>query len=183
MAFLIGSMRHAGDPSIVVTEPARPSNTMAHESRLNLELHRLFAERPVAALGTLDEHGAPFVSMVPFAVEPASGALVLHVSALAAHTRQMQTEPRVSLLVMGADDWAESPQALPRVTIAAWAEFTPRDSAAYLARHPQAELMTQLPDFAFVRLQPTAARHVAGFGAARSVGLEDLARLLAAITA
>lgn len=163
---------------------------MTHESRLNLELRRLLAERAVAALGTLDEHGAPFVSMVPFAVEPASGALVLHVSALAAHTRQMQAEPRVSLLVTGADDWAESPQALPRVTISARAEFASRDSdaerplrTAYLARHPQAELMTQLPDFAFVRLQPAAARHVAGFGAARSVSLEDLARLLAAITA
>lgn len=162
---------------------------MPHESRLDVELRRLLAERPVAALGTLDEHGAPFVSMVPFAVEPVSGVLVLHVSALAAHTRQMQAEPSVSLLVMGADDWAESPQALPRVTLSARAEFTPRDSeaerplrAAYLARHPQAELMTQLPDFAFVRLQPTAARHVAGFGAARSVDLEDLARLLAAIT-
>lgn len=162
----------------------------AHLSRLDLELRRLLAERPVAALGTLDEHGAPFVSMVPFAVEPASGALVLHVSALAVHTRQMQAEPRVSLLVMGADDWAESPQALPRVTIAARAEFTPRDSAAerplraaYLARHPQAELMTQLPDFTFVRLVPISARHVAGFGAARSVAPDDLARVLAGIAA
>jgi hypothetical protein len=164
--------------------PTQPS----HVSRLDLELRRLLAERPVAALGTLDESGAPFVSMVPFAVEPASGCLVLHVSALAAHTRQMQAQPRVSLLVMGADDWAESPQALPRVTISARAEFTARDSeaerplrAAYLARHPQSELMTQLPDFAFVRLAPTAARHVAGFGAARSVALDELARVLAGI--
>ena len=161
---------------------------MPHVSRLDLELLRLLAERPVAALGTLDEHGAPFVSMVPFAVDPASGALVLHVSALAAHTRQMQAEPRISLLVMGADDWAESPQALPRVTISARAEFTPRDSAAerplraaYLTRFPQAELMAQLPDFAFVRLAPTAARHVAGFGSARSVAPDDLARLLVGI--
>ncbi len=111
-----------------------------------------------------------------------------HARALAAHTRQTQAEPRVSLLGMGAHDWAESPQALPRVTIPALADFTARDSAAeralraaYLARHPQAELMTQLPDFAFVRLVPTAARHVAGFGAARSVAPDDLVRVLAGI--
>jgi heme iron utilization protein len=114
---------------------------MTHESRLDLELRRLLTERPVAALGTLDEHGAPFVSMVPFAVEPASGCLVLHGSA------------------------AEQPLR-----------------AAYLGRHPQAELMTQLPDFAFVRLQPCAVRHVAGFGAARSVDPEVLVRLLSTDT-
>jgi putative heme iron utilization protein len=165
---------------------------MPHLSRLDLQLVALLAERPVGALGTLEDDGAPAVSMVPFAVDGAAGELILHVSGLSAHTRQMRRDGRVSLLVTAADGAAEPPQALPRVTVQAQARFAdPVDEAGraaaarcraiYLARHPAAELMTQLPDFAFVRLRPTAVRHIAGFGAARSVDLADLARLLAAV--
>lgn len=159
-----------------------------HLSRSDRELLALFANRPVAALGTLDEAGMPALSMVPFAVLADEGALVLHVSELAAHTRQMRREPRVAVLIMGGDDAAETPQALPRVSLSAIATFLEpgndrhlRASATYLARFPQSELMTQLPDFQFVALAPTAVRHVAGFGAARSVDPADLARVLRAL--
>jgi putative heme iron utilization protein len=165
---------------------------MPHLSRLDLQLVALLAERPVGALGTLEDDGAPAVSMVPFAVDPPAGELILHVSGLSAHTRQMRRDGRVSLLVIAADDAAQLPQALPRVTVQAQATFAEADSEAgkeaaarcqalYLARHPAAELMTQLADFTFVRLRPTAVRHIAGFGAARSVDLADVARLLAAV--
>lgn len=165
---------------------------MSHLSRLDLQLVALLAERPVGALGTLDDDGAPAVSMVPFALDPPAGELILHVSGLSAHTRQMRRDGRVSLLVTAADDAAELPQALPRATLQARATFVVADGEAgkdaaarcqalYLARHPAAELMAQLPDFAFVRLRPTAVRHIAGFGAARSIELADFARLLAAV--
>lgn len=159
---------------------------MTHLSRLDLELLKLLRERPVAALGTIDGEGLPFVSMVPFVVEPASGDLVLHVSGLAAHSRHLAARPDVSLMVMGADDAAETPQALPRVTLSARADIldsgTPEAqicSGVYLARFPESELMTQLPDFRFVRLSLRAARQVAGFGAARSVEGETLRAMLA----
>ncbi|MEY8878269.1 MAG: HugZ family protein [Leptothrix sp. (in: b-proteobacteria)] len=159
---------------------------MTHLSRLDQQLLALLTERPVGALGTLEDDGAPAVSMVPFALDASAGELILHVSALSAHTRQMRREARVSLLVMAADAAAEVPQALPRVTLQATATFVAADSEAvarcqaiYLARHPNAELMTQLPDFSFVRLAPTALRHIAGFGAARSVEVADFRRLLA----
>lgn len=162
-----------------------PADAAPHESRLDRELRALLLQRPVAALGTLDDTGAPAVSMVSFALDSEDAALLLHVSGLAAHTRQMQRDPRVSLMVLGADDAAESPQALPRVSIAAQARFVEpgneeaqRCCAIYLARHPQAELMTRLPDFRFIRLLPTSVRHVAGFGAARSLEPADLQTLL-----
>jgi len=160
---------------------------MNHVSRLDQDLQTLLRDRPVAALGTLDDEGAPFVSMVPYAIEPALGELVLHVSGLAAHSRHLRERPVVSLMVMGRDDAADMPQALPRVTIAARAEVLEPGSpaaraceAVYLARFPEAELMTGLPDFRFVLLHASGARHVAGFGAARSVEapvLESLLRL------
>jgi len=48
----------------------------------------LLRRRSTAALGTLHD-GAPFVSMVPYAVLPDGAAFVVHVSRLAGHTKDM----------------------------------------------------------------------------------------------
>ena len=60
-----------------------------HLPRLGHALRTLLHKRRHAALGTLDAAGAPFVSMVPFAIDAAAGRLVLHISGLAAHTGHM----------------------------------------------------------------------------------------------
>jgi len=162
---------------------------MTHEPRLMRELRDLITGRRVAALGTLDasDPAQTFVSMVPYAVWPGGPALVVHVSALAAHTRNLQSHPRASLLVMAVEHTGEPVHALPRVTLDVIAETPLRDSAdwqaarqAYLTRFPEAEPMTELGDFRFVLLRPTGARQVAGFGAARSVAGDELARVLGA---
>ena len=158
---------------------------MTHEPRLTRELRYLLQTQRVAALGTLREDGAPLVSMVPFAVEPGHACLVIHVSGLAAHTRNLQTSPAVSLLVMQAEVKGEPVHALPRVTLEARAEVLVRASpvweacrAAYLARFPEAEPMTELGDFMFMAIHVSAARQVAGFGAARSLDALTLAPIL-----
>ena len=158
-----------------------------HLPRLGHALRTLLHERRHAALGTLDAAGAPFVSMVPFAVDATAGRLVLHVSGLAAHTGHMAAEPRVSLLVTAADAAGQPVHDLARVTLQALAH-TPAPGAAdwasaraaYLARFPEATPMTELPDFRFITLQITGARQVAGVGAARSVPADELASILAA---
>jgi len=158
-----------------------------HEPRLTRALRALLHSHRVAALGTLGPDGAAQVSMVPFALAPEAACLVLHVSALAAHTRNLQTAPAASLLVMQAEVAGEPVHALPRVTLECRAA-TPQDGsstwqacrAAYLARFPEAEPMTALGDFAFVALTVTGARHVAGFGAARTVEAAELAQVLGA---
>ncbi|QTD44082.1 pyridoxamine 5'-phosphate oxidase family protein [Ottowia testudinis] len=161
--------------------------TTPHLSRLDHALHALLHERRHAALGTLDAGGRPFVSMVPYAIDAAAPCLVLHVSGLAAHTAHMATDARVSLLVTAADAPDQPVHDLARVTLQALAHAPARGSAAwasartaYLARFPDAEPMTELPDFRFVTLEPTAARQVAGFGAARAVPADELTRILAA---
>ncbi len=158
---------------------------MTHESRLNRELRALLHTQRVAAFGTLDEHGAPAVSMVPYAIETGLACFVIHVSGLAAHTRNLQSTPAVSLLVMRPEVASEPVHALPRVTLQGRAEVLEPQGpawaacrAAYLARFPEAEPMTQLGDFSFVAIHPDSARQVAGFGAARSIGAAELARLL-----
>jgi putative heme iron utilization protein len=158
---------------------------MATEHSLTRALRELLASQRTAALGTLDEHGAPFVSMVPFAVDRVDHSLVIHVSGLAAHSRNLQRSPRVSLLVCQAEVAGEPVHALPRVTLDATALVAEPGSpealacrAVYLARFPDAEPMTTLGDFRFVRLRASGARQVAGFGAARSLDAAELTRAL-----
>jgi putative heme iron utilization protein len=138
-------------------------------------LRQLLDQRPVAALGTL-HRGDPAVSMVPFVARPGDGALLIHVSSLATHTRDLQRHPRVSLLVMAEADAGQPPQALPRVALQCDARTLARDGAeydgaraAYLARFPDAAPTFALGDFAIVVLQPVSARLVAGFGRAYSL--------------
>lgn len=153
-----------------------------HLPRLGLLLRELLWARRVAALGTADADGTPIVSMVPYAIVPDQGALVIHVSALAAHSANLAQRPAVSLMVMEPEPPAGEPvHALARVTLLAQADSPERDSAAwsecraaYLARFPEAEPMTSFGDFRFVLLRVTGARQVAGFGAARSVQIDEL---------
>jgi heme iron utilization protein len=158
---------------------------MAAEHSLTRALRSLLDQQRTAALGTLDETGAAFVSMVPFAVDTDDRSLVIHVSGLAAHSHNMQRSPRVSLLVCASEVAGEPVHALPRVTLEATADFSESGSPMalasrqiYLARFPEAEPMTALGDFRFVRLTPMGARHVAGFGAARTLQAAEVARAL-----
>ena len=158
---------------------------MPHEPRLTAELRSLLHASRVAALGTLGDDGAPFVSMVPYAIEAAGARLVIHVSGLAPHTRNLQARPQVSMLVMQPEMAGEPVHALPRVTLeCAAAALEPNSPAwqigraAYVERFPEAGYMTELGDFMFFSLQVRGARQVAGFGAARSVGAEDIRQAL-----
>jgi len=122
---------------------------------------------------------------VPFALEPALGCLVLHVSALAAHTRQLRAQPQVSLMVVQPEVPDAPVHALPRIMLDGLASLLEPGSAdwlacrsAYLARFPEAEPMTELADFSFVALRPRHGRHIAGFGTARDVYNEEVQRAM-----
>lgn len=133
----------------------------------------------MAALATL-HRGEPAVSMVPFVLNT-EGVLLIHVSALATHTRDMQEHPRVSLMVMAEPDADSPPQALPRVSLQAEARMLPREGseyeaakARYLARFPDSAVTFELGDFAIVVLKPLSARLVAGFGRAHALAADTL---------
>ena len=162
-------------------------NSMTHEPRWSQALRELLQHTRVAALGTLQPDGRPFVSMVPFAIEPERGVLVIHVSALAAHSGNMERNPQVSLLVMQAEVEGEAVHALPRITFEGVASPMERGTqpweqarATYLQRFPEAQPMTELGDFRFVQITVLAARQVAGFGAARALDEQQLQMLLQA---
>lgn len=160
---------------------------MPHESRLDQSLKQLLQNRRTAALASLQaaaEGGVmPAVSFVPYAIHAAAGVLVIHVSALAAHTRNLRQSPLVSLLVTAPEEPQRPVHALERVTIFGRAMELATEAAAecrkaYLNRFPEAEPMTALGDFRFVQIAPLGARHVAGFGAARDLSAEEFIALL-----
>ena len=158
-----------------------------HLPRLTRALAHLLAERRTGALATLAEDGSPFVSLVPFALEPERGWLVLHVSALAEHAANLAARPGVSLLI-AQGEVADAPvHALARVSLQGRALALEPGStdwgdcrAAYLERFPEAEPMTHFADFRFVAIEPVAARQVAGFGAARTLDAQELRLALSA---
>lgn len=156
------------------------------EHSLTRALRSLLNHQRTAALGTLDEADASvFVSRVPFAIDPHTRELVLHVSGLAAHTRNLRRHSQVSLLVAEPEQPGEPVHALPRVTLQGQARFVDPDEAdaaaccaVYLARFPEAQPMTELGDFRFVRVRVQQARQIAGFGAARSLNTAELLQAL-----
>lgn len=131
-----------------------------------------------AALGTL-EAGAPFVSMVLYALERRPGqppSFLIHVSRLSPHTGHLRADPRASLLIMRPDTGEGDPQQLARATFQLSARPIAADDAgylearaAYLARLPQQEYLFSFPDFSLFRLEPTEARYIGGFAKAFSL--------------
>jgi putative heme iron utilization protein len=135
-------------------------------------LARLIRETRIAALGTLHD-GEPNLAMVAYALADDFSAFYIHVSRLGKHTRDMETDPRVSLLITETDDRRDDPQALARVSLQGTAEVLPRDGSdysliksMYLKRFPEAEPMFSLGDFNIWKITPKSGRFVAGFGRA-----------------
>ena len=154
------------------------------DSTQSKALHDLIQTQPIAALGTLHaDH--PFVSMTPFAVLSDGSGFVIHVSRLAAHTRDMLANPNVSLLVMAPLTPDVLPQALARITIQGQAnqcvESGPTHAdakAAYLARFPESVELFGFADFSLFVIEPASARFVGGFAQATSLSPETLRGIL-----
>jgi len=152
-------------------------------AELSERLAQLVRARATAALGTLHA-GAPYVSMVPYAIAADGSGFIIHVSTLAAHTKDMLADARVSLLITEAEGGGKSPLGLARVSVQATAEpigsepRLPGFKAAYLARFPDAEQMFDFGDFSMFLIRTVSARFVAGFGQAHSLSAESLAQIL-----
>jgi putative heme iron utilization protein len=134
------------------------------------------------ALGTLGADG-PFVSLAAYVAEPDFGGFLLHLSGLAAHTRNLQRDQRASLLIAEPDDGRADPQTLARLTLTGAAARIPADDpglaaarSRYQARLPASAMLFELPDFALYRLVPGRARYVGGFARAYTLTADDLRR-------
>lgn len=134
--------------------------------------------RPKAYLGSSarrDEHIFPSVSLVIPALR-APDCVILLLSDLSDHVRNLGDDPRASLLFDGTEGLDE-PLTGPRVTILGQVGVTtdPEDRQCYLARHPAAALYADFKDFRFYRFLPREALLVAGFGRIHRLTAAELA--------
>ena len=134
---------------------------------LGAEARRLIRTRRQAALGTVLD-GRPYVSLVAVACDTEGSPLLL-LSNLAQHTRNLQADPHVSLLL---DDTAghADPLAGPRLTLIGAAERFDNEQALeqalgrFVAQHPSARTYVGFGDFHLYRVTIERGHFVAGFG-------------------
>jgi putative heme iron utilization protein len=132
----------------------------------------LLAAETAGVLSTISVHraGYPYGSITPYALS-ASGAPLLLLSRLAAHTHNLKADPRAGLYV-GDHTAAADPQAGARVSLLGRAAPLPGAEEAdgrerYVARFPRAAAYFALGDFSLWRLDVEEARLIAGFGEIR----------------
>jgi len=132
-------------------DPTRAAKTLLREGRSG-------------ALATLMAgSGDPYCSLVNVATA-ADGSPLLLISQLAVHTRNIDADPRVSLML--DERKPGDPLEGARVMLMGTAARTgdPEARRRYLARHPDAEMYAGFKDFAFYAMTLKGAHLVAGFG-------------------
>jgi heme iron utilization protein len=159
-------------PSGEAPEPLYDVNvpTPTHAERART----LVAQISTGTLCTLaiEPAGYPYGSFVTVAFE--AGNPVFLISSLAEHTRNLERDPRASLLV--AEDGAADPLANGRVTMLGPCTRVDNDGgsarAAFLAAHPNAAYYADFRDFGFWRLRVDAVRYIGGYGSGqRRIGI------------
>jgi hypothetical protein len=129
----------------------------------------------------LPENAFPFASLVNVATAP-DGSPILLLSRLAAHSRHLASDPRLSLLL--AQTGAGDPLAHPRVTIMGTGEcvIDPDRRAAlktrFLAKHPESALYADFGDFSFWRVAMEQAHLNGGFARAGRFKASEIATSL-----
>src|SRR5687768_13094007 len=83
---------------------------------IDAEVQSLLHTTRVGMLATIGE-AFPLASAVPFVSVQGWADLLVHISTLAAHTRNLLRDPRVSLLVMERDAPEKNPLALKRLIL------------------------------------------------------------------
>jgi heme oxygenase (biliverdin-IX-beta and delta-forming) len=153
---------------------ARPSGSTSeplYDVNVPTPTHAERARTLVAQISTgtlctlaLEPEGYPYGSFVTVAFD--EGNPVFLISGLAEHTRNLERDPRASLLV--AEGGADDPLANGRVTLLGPCTRVTGDDgsarAAFLTAHPNAAYYADFRDFAFWKLRVNAIRYIGGYG-------------------
>jgi hypothetical protein len=143
----------------------------AREARQMLRAHRY------GALCTLSAKfgGYPFGSITPYLVDH-DGSLLILISTLAEHTKNIRHDSRVSLITHNQND--PHIQAQGRVTVVGIANpVVGREQTGkrYLRYFPEARTYFAMHDFSFYRIVPQALRYIGGFGNIHWITAENYA--------
>lgn len=149
--------------------PRPETGQPAREARQLLRAHRY------GALCTLSKKfgGHPFGSITPYLVDH-DGSMLILISTLAEHTRNILADPRVSLITHSQDN--PHIQAQGRATVVGEARIVAereQTGRRYLRYFPEARSYFAMHDFSFYRIVPQAVRYIGGFGNIHWVKAED----------
>ncbi len=118
--------------------------------------------------GVLSTHsvsveGYPFGSVVPFFMTP-QGNVIIYISEIALHTRNIKGNPKVSLTIFDGSE--DDSQANARVTILGDAHRIDDAQIAeqYYRLFPRARGYLQTHDFHFYQIDTVRVRYIGGFG-------------------
>lgn len=146
-------------------------NRDEEEESLSTKLRRrsqAIAERATTAvLGTIDEDGYPYTSLVEVWFDGEDSFWLL-LSDLAVHSGNIGRDVRASLLIREHGEEDES--ALAKARGSYLGRITEADDrrdeikSDYLKRHPHAEKFVEFSDFRFYRFRIERVRMVGGFG-------------------
>ena len=158
--------RPSGDPS----EPLYDANvlTPTHAERART----LVSQISTGTLCTLaiEPAGYPYGSFVTVAFE--KGNPIFLISALAEHTKNLEQDPRASLLV--AESGSADPLANGRVTMLGPCTRVEGDEGgareAFLAAHPNSAYYADFRDFGFWKLHVASVRYIGGYGRMSWIG-------------
>ena len=142
-------------------------------------IRKILLKEGEASLGTL-EGDHPFVSAVNYLFRPEEGVGATHaspllgsfylfLSQLARHSKNIEKNPAVSLLVVERDPGVGLPER-KRLTVTGKVELIASDpekkllETQYIRRFPFSEVFFTLPDFRFYRVRAKTAHWIAGFG-------------------
>ena len=145
----------------------------------------LVTSQRIAAFATSDA-GTPAASLVAFALDKSATGALLHLSDLAAHTRNVRHDPHAALLIHAPDaDPDADPQMLARLTLRGVVMPLTRDHpdymaarAGYLARLPHAEPRFAFGDFRLYRLAIRDVAYVGGFARAMRLTVAEFADVM-----
>jgi len=118
-----------------------------------------------ASLATFDSrNNYPYASLITLATD-ASGGPIFLISKLARHTANLAHDARASVMVDETSALADPLQGA-RLTLYGRAEPTAEEGVRrrFLARHPEASIYVDFPDFAIWRLAVEGAHFIGGFG-------------------
>jgi putative heme iron utilization protein len=165
-----------GAPSVPAPQAGTP-----HAPRLSAaeQARTLVAATNLAALATLTTEGDPWASLVTYGAL-ADGSPVLCLSRMAEHGRNLDADPRASLIITQPDPPADM-LAAARVTLAGRCE-RPVDEAqraaaraAYLAAVEAGAVFIDFSDFSLFILSVQRVRWVGGYGRMDSATAEAYA--------
>lgn len=129
------------------------------------EVRRLVRQARTGTLATINRDGGiPYASLVNVATDVDGRPLIL-VSRLAWHTRNLEADTRASLLVASLPGKGD---ALTGARVTVMGRFVEAGDARlrrrYLARHPEAAMYVDFPDFGLWLMEAGTVHAVAGFG-------------------